>query len=73
MKEVIKEVFTKKVIKSTLIKLGIAFLIFGCEPVEVSKPICKIEVQDCLINLDSLTPIDTEFTITGEIRKPKCI
>lgn len=37
MKEVIKSVITKKVIKSTLIKLGIAFLIFGCEPVEVTK------------------------------------
>lgn len=37
MKEVIKAVFTKQVIKSTIIKLGIAFLIFGYEPVEVAK------------------------------------
>lgn len=69
MKEVIKSVFTKKVIKSTLIKLGIAFLIFGCEPVKVSKPICSIEV----IQIDSTEAIKTDLVITGEIRKPLCI
>ena len=73
MKEVIKSVITKKVIKSTIIKLGIAFLIFGCESVEISKPVCMIEVQDCLINLDTVEPTKTDLVITGEIRKPHCI
>lgn len=73
MKNLIKTVITKKVIKSTLIKLGIAFLIFGCESVEVSKPVCKIEVQECLINLDSTEVTKTDLAITGEIRKPLCI
>ena len=73
MKNLIKSVITKKVIKSTLIKLGIAFLIFGCEPVEISKPVCTIEVQDCLINLDSTEVTKTDLVITGEIRKHLCI
>ena len=63
----------KKVIKSTVIKLGIAFLIFGCESVEISKPVCMIEVQDCLINLDTVKPIKADLIIEGEIRKPLCI
>ena len=63
----------KKVIKSTIIKLGIFYLIFGCESVEISKPVCMIEVQDCLVNIDTVQEAKTELVITGEIRKPHCI
>ncbi len=59
----------KEVIKSTVIKLGIAFLIFGCEPVQVSQPICSIDV----IEVDTTEVTKTDLVITGEIRKPHCI
>ena len=53
--------------KDLIIKIGIAFLIFGCESVEISKPVCSIEVQDCLINLDTVKPIKTDLIITGDV------
>ena len=52
--------------KDLIIKIGIAFLIFGCESVEISKPVCSIEVQDCLINLDTVTT-KTDLIITGDV------
>lgn len=63
----------KKVIKSTIIKLGIFYLIFGCESVEISKPVCMVEVQDCLVNIDTVQEAKTDLVITGDIRKPHCI
>ena len=63
----------KKVIKSTIIKLGIFYLIFGCESVEISKPVCMVEVQDCLANIDTVQEAKTDLVITGDIRKPHCI
>ena len=59
----------KNLIKSTVIKLVIAFLIFGCEPAKVNKPVCTIEV----IEIDTTEVTKTDLIITGEIRKPHCI
>ena len=54
----------KQVIKSTIIAV---VLFSSCESVE-TKPVCTTNVQDCLIDLDTV-PAKTDLVITGDVIK----